>query len=230
MKKMHILVIFLIVFFLFACDNHSVTEDSFKIDSVEFGTENHQLLIKVFDNDKSIDSNSTVFLNIYSSPDLLDSALLYSLDNFTVSNHILTFTLLVNEQSNYLDDLYITIAKSLNDKPKSLLHTINLYELATTSSSEFATHIKNMVDGLTISSLTVLVNFTNYTITSCEHSISCDIATDYNKVTITIQLRQVIIDSNLIIWVNDNMASFTYNHNQKIITIIMDDPNWTLPY
>lgn len=230
MKKMHILVIFVMLFFLFACDTRSLNDVEYEISSVEFGTENHQILIQVVDKSDLVNHDTVLALKIYTSSALIESSLLYTIDTFTLTGNTLTFVVLFEEQVNYLEDLYICISESKDEHPKTSLHKINLYELANTSSSEFAAHIKNVIDGLTISSLNVLVNFSNYTITNCEYSISCDITTDYNKVTITIHLGHVVIGNNFKVNVNGIASSFTYDSTEKTISIIMDDPNWTQPY
>src|SRR5690606_11507247 len=93
----------------------------------------------------------------------------------------------------------------------SNISTFNLYEQKKNDTDTFAIKIKDFVEGnITITSIELIINYTNYTITSKPEYLNIQIAYDYKEVILT------ITPTDLKYRFNENISLVINKKNQNI--------------
>jgi hypothetical protein len=127
-----------------------------------------------------------------------------------------------------LEDVYVYYSDTIN---------FTMYQLALISEGSFADEIIEAVesenpDETIMHLVDVVVNTSNYTVTSASEHVTVTVTTDYLKVRVEIVLdSSMTFSEDLIFRFNSrNIASSNYTITGNILVYQFDDPNWSSTY
>lgn len=109
---------------------------------------------------------------------------------------------------------------------------VTLLELANTSSGELAERILAHNEGRMVNEVHLRADYKKYTVESLEDKYKATLKTDYNYITITIEMKYGnVLNKDFKLVVNEKeIDKKEYTLNDGIITYKLQDPNWTKPY
>lgn len=241
MKKIVILLIFVITFSLSGCKK--TQEDLPLALSLE-----HIILNET---EKGFEVTVNSNLKTYKNQAITDIGVIYGLDiegtELTKENALAHGETSLNESGKYI---FIFGSIDQEDYAKSLIarayiiygenahelstntKTFTLYNLAKSDPSSFGKWIVAFVEDKIVSTVSLTVDTKKYTATTNDLGYTVALYTDYNIIRLTVTLdSSYLFDDSVILIVNDQSVSPTkWIKHETTIIYVFDDPNWTGPY
>ncbi len=110
--------------------------------------------------------------------------------------------------------------------------TFCLHDIASSLSTAYALMILSQTEDSYIEEVSLNVDYQNYQIEALDESYEATITTDYNFITIIVNIKETkcLKEGFIFIINNKTIEKGEYTVTDNSITYIKEDPNWTKPY